>query len=43
MVCAGDGFTGEIVECTGEALGDLPAVDEENCGIPLPNQLEERG
>ena len=37
MVGAGDGFACEIVESAGKPLGHLAAVDEENCGIPVPN------
>ena len=43
MVGAGDGFAGEFVECAGQTLGHLAAVDEENCGVALANQLEKTG
>ena len=43
MVGAADGFAGEIVECAGQPLGHLAAVDEEDGGVPLPNELEQTG
>jgi hypothetical protein len=37
VVGARDRFACQIVERASETLGNLAAVDEENCGIPLPN------
>ena len=43
VVGAGDGFAGKIVERAGEALGHLAAVDEENGGVALADQLKKAG
>ncbi len=43
VVGAGDGFAGKIVERAGKPLGNLAAVDEENGGIALANELEQAG
>ena len=40
---AGDGFAGQFVERAGKALGDLAAVDEEDGGVALADDLEQAG
>src|ERR1022692_3615621 len=40
---AGNGLAGQLVEGPGETLGYLAAVDEENGGVALANELEEAG
>ena len=43
MMSAGDRFAGQIVQRTGETLGDLAAVDEENGRRALPDEFEKTG
>ena len=43
VVGAADRFAGEIVEGAGKTLGDLAAVDEEDGGVPLANELQKTG
>ena len=41
VVGAADWFAGQFVKRAREPLSDLARVDEENCGIPVPNQVEQ--
>ena len=41
VVGAGDRFSGQFVERAGQTLGDLAAVDEEDCGVSFANDFEQ--
>src|SRR5690348_3742557 len=41
VMSTADRLTGEVVQGTGKTLGNLARVDEQNCGIPVADDLEQ--